>query len=43
MIQWLSAIKGSEGFNLYYVMSTAEYANKHLFNENVHKDPNYNG
>ena len=39
MIQWLSAIKGSEGLSRYYVMSTAEYANKYLFNENVQKHP----
>jgi hypothetical protein len=39
MIQWLSAIKGGEGLSRYYVMSTAEYANKYLFNENVQKHP----
>ena len=39
MIQWLSAIKGSEGLSRYYVMSTAEYANKYLFNENIQKHP----
>ena len=39
MIQWLSAIKGSVGLSRYYVMSTAEYANKYLFNENIQKHP----
>ncbi len=39
MIQWLSAIKGSEGLSRYYVMSTSEYANKYLFNENIQKHP----
>ena len=39
MIQWLSAIKGGEGLSRYYVMSTAEYANKYLFNENIQKHP----
>ena len=39
MAHWMSAIKGSEGLSRYYVMSTSEYANKHLFNENVQKHP----
>ena len=39
MLHWMSAIKGSEGLSRYYVMSTAEYANKYLFNENVQKHP----
>jgi hypothetical protein len=39
MVHWISAIKGSEGLSRYYVMSTNEYANKHLFNENVQKHP----
>ena len=39
MTHWMSAIKGSEGLSRYYVMSTSEYANKHLFNENVQKHP----
>jgi hypothetical protein len=39
MLHWISAIKGSEGLSRYYVMSTKEYANKYLFNENVMKHP----
>lgn len=39
MLHWMSAIKGSEGLSRYYVMSTAEYANKYIFNENVMKHP----
>ena len=39
MLHWISAIKGSEGLSRYYVMSTNEYANKYLFNENVMKHP----
>lgn len=39
MVHWISAIKGSEGLSRYYVMSTNEYANKYLFNENVQKHP----
>ena len=39
MLHWVSAIKGSEGLSRYYVMSTNEYANKYLFNENVMKHP----
>jgi hypothetical protein len=39
MLHWISAIKGSEGLSRYYVMSTNEYANKYLFNENVIKHP----
>ena len=39
LIKWMSAIKGSEGLQRYYTMSTNEYANKHLFNEYVQKHP----
>ena len=39
MLHWISAVKGSEGVSRYYVMSTAEYANKYIFNENVMKHP----
>jgi len=39
MLHWISAIKGNEGLSRYYVMSTNEYANKYLFNENVMKHP----
>lgn len=39
MIMWLSAIKGNTEFQQYYVLSTNEFANKHLFNENVQKHP----
>lgn len=39
MIKWMSAIKGNEGASRYYVMSTDQYANKYLFNENVQKHP----
>lgn len=39
MIMWLSAIKGKHELQQYYVLSTNEFANKHLFNENVQKHP----
>ena len=39
MVLWMSCIKGAEGIARYYVMSTNEYANKYLFNENVQKHP----
>jgi hypothetical protein len=39
MTHWMSAIKGNSGLTGYYVMSTAEYANKYLFNEYVQKHP----
>lgn len=39
MAHWTSAIKGNEALSRYYVMSTNEYANKYLFNENVQKHP----
>ena len=39
MLHWMSAIKGNEGLSRYYVMSTAEYGNKYMFNENVQKHP----
>ena len=40
LTHWMSAIKASEGLARYYVMSTNEYTNKYLFNENVQKHPN---
>lgn len=39
MVQWMSAIKANEGLSRYYTMSTAEYANKYLLNENITKHP----
>lgn len=39
MLHWISAVKGNEGISRYYVMSTAEYANKYIFNEAVMKHP----
>lgn len=39
LVKWMSTIKGSEGLQRYYTMSTNEYANKHLFNEYVQKHP----
>lgn len=39
LTKWMSAVKGSDGVARYYVMSTNEYANKHLFNEFVYKHP----
>lgn len=39
MIHWMSAIKANEGLSRYYVMSTNEYANKHIFSEFVQKHP----
>lgn len=39
MTHWMSAIKGNEGVQRYYVMSTDYNANKYLFNEYVQKHP----
>ena len=39
MVHWMSAIKANEGLSRYYVMSTNEYANKHIFSEFVQKHP----
>lgn len=39
MLLWMSAIKGSEGLQRYYIMATNEYANKYYFNEYVQKHP----
>lgn len=39
MLHWLSAIKGTDNISRYYVMSTNEYANKFIFNENIQKHP----
>jgi len=39
MTHWMSAVKGNSNLQQYYIMSTSEYANKYLFNENVQKHP----
>lgn len=39
MIMWFSSVKGRTDFQQYYVLSVNEFANKHLFNENVQKHP----
>ncbi len=39
MIMWFSSVKGKTDFQQYYVLSVNEFANKHLFNENVQKHP----
>lgn len=39
MLHWMSAIQSNKGLAGYYVMSTAEYANKYMFNEYVSKHP----
>lgn len=39
MLLWMSAIKGSEGVQRYYIMAVNEYANKFFFNEHVQKHP----
>ena len=39
MLLWMSAIKGNEGIQRYYIMATNEYANKYYFNEYVQKHP----
>ena len=39
MIKWLSAVKASLPIQQYYLLSTNEFANKYLFNENVYKNP----
>jgi len=39
MLLWMSAIKGNEGIQRYYIMAVNEYANKYFFNEFVQKHP----
>ena len=39
MTHWMSAIKGSGAVQGYYLRSVDYHANKHLFNEYVHKHP----
>lgn len=39
MIMWFSAIKGSSELQQFYVLSVNEFANRHMFNENVQKHP----
>lgn len=39
LTHWMSCIKGPEELSQYYVLSTNEFANKHLFNEMVQKHP----
>ena len=39
LIHWISAVKGSNELQSYYLQSTNLHANKHLFNENVQKHP----
>ena len=39
MLLWMSAIKGSEGIQRYYIMAVNEYANKHFFSEHIQKHP----
>ena len=39
MLLWMSATKGNEGVQRYYIMATNEYANKYFFSEHVQKHP----
>jgi len=39
MLLWMSAIKGNEGIQRYYIMAVNEYSNKYFFNEYVQKHP----
>lgn len=39
MTLWMSAIKDNTDIGSYYLLSTNEYANKHLFNEHVKNHP----
>jgi hypothetical protein len=39
MLLWMSATKGSEGVQRYYIMAVNEYANKYFFSELVQKHP----
>lgn len=39
MTIWFSAVKGNVEYQQYYVLSTNEFANKYMFNENVQKHP----
>lgn len=38
-IKWMSAVKASGSLQQFHALSTNEFANKHLFNENVIKHP----
>ena len=39
LIKWTSAIKANSKLQSYYVLATNDFANRHLFNENVIKHP----
>lgn len=39
MIKWLSGVKASLPVQQYHILSTNEFANKHLFNEHIYKNP----
>jgi hypothetical protein len=39
MTHWMSQVKSSGSVQSYYLLSVDHHANKHLFNENVHKHP----
>lgn len=39
LIKWLSAVKSNPTIQQFHVLSTNEFANKHLFNENVIQNP----
>jgi hypothetical protein len=39
LLHWMSAIKGSAELSRYYLLSTAAYANKYMFNEHVMRHP----
>ena len=39
LIKWFSAVKASIPIQQYHLLSTNEFANKHLFNENIYKNP----
>lgn len=39
MLHWASAMKGNKDIQSYYLQSTDYHANKHMFNEQVQKNP----
>lgn len=39
MVYWTSVVKSDIGMQQYYLLATNEFANVHLFNENVQKHP----
>ena len=39
MLKWMSAVKGNNDLQKYYLLAVNEYANKYFYNENIYKQP----